>query len=515
MCFPTPLHRTGSNDQGKLDQGPGQGAGSENSSRAVGPTNFNSGPSSSAPMLSAHGRNVIMRYTTRREVLHPQGIAVESIRMRINQTLSNSAKIRGSTPYIKMANIWAHVGCIFLFLANHSAWELGNRLDKAKLCLLRDLNIPELEFQMDIEKVKIFVTGVLLADTGVVTAAHPEIVGSIHGMRQGNACTCAIRFIVEKNEVVNEALRSEKIFLHCRARNVRVFSNNKAVKVWQMQVTEIEVRTISVPWIEDVTREADNEVDEASAPQPKSAKTKGKDPAKCSPSTSPSPCKGILKCATSGEPLLSIPILAFSHRLPIPAPICKVAPEYRIIDGDTEPIVDPDGLHVPIEADGRDLFCFVKGTGIDVFVRSHICGLFEVVGYRDGSAQIGYRVTGERGVVTGICFLPTHTKSVYLAWWTERKKLDTVLGDFNARHTDWDPNADHYNRPGRWLREWLMLHCYNLVPSNQTTFHDISVIDLCLHQSPYVKHRYLDIVRLDVNLLKDLIRRCLAWKKAD
>src|SRR5207237_3797850 len=64
-----------------------------------------------------------------------------------------------------------------------------------------------------------------------------------------------------------------------------------------------------------------------------------------------------------------------------------------------EPPVDLDGQQVPIEADGWELFSFVKGSGVEVFVRAQVCGLFDVVGHGDGSARVGYWEDGERRVL--------------------------------------------------------------------------------------------------------------------
>ncbi|KAG0643424.1 hypothetical protein HOY80DRAFT_1092885 [Tuber brumale] len=522
-------------------------------------------PSFSSSTPNTCGLNLIMRFATRRKVLLPEGVAAESIGNHINVTLSNSAKIRGTAPYVKVANIRAHVVCIFPSLANHSASELENRLDKAKVGLLRDLNIREFQFQMDVEKVKIFVLGVTLADTGqgsiwavegcigdkatdglgtdleasnpgVLTAARSEIMGSIYGMRQANTCTCTIKFVVEKNEVINEALQSGKIFLHGRTHSVRVFTDNKPAKICgNMSVNFTSYNqcpalyttaksTASPPHMTDVdssTRESKMGTEEEMPPWEKKVGTPDPDGKDADVVNLPhsglrtSPVTRIMRLTRPLPPSPRLQRLKARNWPNLPSPtspsprngILKHTAEYQIIDGNTskvvntdslnvrrrgqnrvlafdlfayidvffvlEPPVDMDGLHVPMEVDGWDLFSFVKSLSVELAVL---------------------------------------------------RKPDTVLGDFNARYMDWDPTADRYNRPGKWLQEWLILHCYNLVPPNQTTFRDISMIDLCMHQSPYIIHRYLDItgckhatqmIMLYVDLLKDIVRRPPAWKKAD
>src|SRR5207302_589805 len=189
-----------------------------------------------------------------------------------------------------------------------------------------------------------------------------------------------------------------------------------------------------------------------------------------------------------------------------------------------EPPVDPDGHHVPIEADGWELFSFVKGSGVEVFVCAQVCGLFDVVGHGGGSARVGYWEDGERRVLAGAYFPPTHTKATYTAWLDEMGVPDTAFGDFNARHRDWDPRADTYNSPGKWLRDWYVSRSLNMVPTTQPTFRDVSMIDLCLHKAPYLKHRYMDLagcehvaqlIKFRADTPEDLVRRRPAWKKAD
>src|SRR5437879_7030372 len=107
-----------------------------------------------------------MRFATRKEVNLPEGVTVEGIRNRINITLFGQGKIRGSMPYVRAGHVRSEIGCIFLTLSAHTMEELGNRLDKARVDLLRELKLPDFEFQENREKVKIFVTGVPLADTG-------------------------------------------------------------------------------------------------------------------------------------------------------------------------------------------------------------------------------------------------------------------------------------------------------------------------------------------------------------
>ncbi|KAG0639031.1 hypothetical protein HOY80DRAFT_1046307 [Tuber brumale] len=437
------------------------------------PRNSTPAPPSSSPTPNARGRNLTLKFTKRRKVPLPEGVTAESIRACINVTRSNSAKSCWCLPYIKVANIRACVTCIFLSLASHGSSELGNWHEKAKVGLRQHLNIPDFELQMDVEKVKIFFPGELRTDTrrgssyavegwlgnraidglrsdleastpGVVTAAHPKMMESIYGMRLANA-----------------SLQSGMIFLHCWARNVRVFTDNKLDKRTGEEMLPLEKKGAnnrlrwqrsrhsrsSTPKIEEVASDENNEANKASAPRPKSAMAKE-------------------------------PVAAFGDRPAIPVPARQVAMEYQLMDGNTskigtrasklgwilrvpylmsittialnmgrsspnrvqafdlfsyvyvffilEPLVDLNVIHVPIEVDGGDLFSFVNGSGVAVFVHSHISGLPEIVGHGDGSAWIRYWEQRERLVVAEIYVPVRHTKSRY-TWKVAQRMAHPIL----------------------------------------------------------------------------------------
>ncbi|KAG0644138.1 hypothetical protein HOY80DRAFT_1031046 [Tuber brumale] len=91
-----------------------------------------------------------------------------------------------------------------------------------------------------------------------------------------------------------------------------------------------------------VTSNADNEVDEDIAPESKSAKGNGKEPAQPSAFTNSSLQLVILKGTADGEPLLSAHISTFDHRPPTPAQAGQEATKYQIINGDTGKVMYSD-----------------------------------------------------------------------------------------------------------------------------------------------------------------------------
>ena len=84
----------------------------------------------------------------------------------MNAVFSNSAKIRGSYPYLKEVRLLADIGCIFMTFAEHSAEQVAGLLEKTHTVLMRDFSLSDFSFARDTLQVKILVIGVPLADTG-------------------------------------------------------------------------------------------------------------------------------------------------------------------------------------------------------------------------------------------------------------------------------------------------------------------------------------------------------------
>ena len=121
-------------------------------------------------------------------------------------------------------------------------------------------------------KVKILVSGVLLAptgrgslwrpedwtgdrafdglrtdiegsDPGVIAAGRPNMLGSVFTMKQAGATSCGIRFTLERNDASDKVLFSGRVFLFGKSRNARFFEEHRSAPVCNkcLQVGHVEM----------------------------------------------------------------------------------------------------------------------------------------------------------------------------------------------------------------------------------------------------------------------------------
>jgi len=193
-------------------------------------------------------------------------------------------------------------------------------------------------------------------------------------------------------------------------------------------------------------------------------------------------------------------------------------------------IVDPprkvDGGGVVHEHVDFDLCSFVRASGVEVFVRSSLSGLFLVDLHDMVTCVIMYDEGGVRRRIGGV-YVPPGTKklewSVYEMAWDD---CDFLMGDFNAKHDDWNP----FPRPGNmhisdchglWLSGFCDRNGLRVHPPKGCTFRNISAIDLFIGSSTtrvsYNGKTGLEhvavIARLEVDEPTDMVRRRPAWRK--
>ena len=191
-------------------------------------------------------------------------------------------------------------------------------------------------------------------------------------------------------------------------------------------------------------------------------------------------------------------------------------------------VVDPphkvDGGSVVHEHVDFDLFSFVQAPGVEVFVRSCLSGLFLVDLHDMVTCIVMYDVGGVRRRIGGVYVLPSLRKPEWLdseATWDD---CDFLMGNFNARHDDWNPTP----RPGSmrisdchglWLSQFCDRTGLWVYPPSGCTFRNISAIDLFIGNSEtrvsYDRKAGLEhvaiIVRLEVDGAIDVVRRQPAW----
>jgi len=193
-------------------------------------------------------------------------------------------------------------------------------------------------------------------------------------------------------------------------------------------------------------------------------------------------------------------------------------------------IVDPprkvDGGGVVHEHVDFDLFSFVLASGVEVFVRSSLSGLFLVDVHDMVTCVIMYDVGGMRRRIGGV-YVPPSTKklewSAYEAAWDD---CDFLMGDFNAKHDSWN-QASRTGKMhisdchGLWLSQFCDRNGLRVHPPTGCTFRNISVIDLFIgHSTTRVSYdgkagleHVAVIARLEVDEPTDMVRRRPAWKK--
>jgi len=110
-------------------------------------------------------------------------------------------------------------------------------------------------------------------------------------------------------------------------------------------------------------------------------------------------------------------------------------------------IVDPprraDGGGVVHEHVDFDLFSFVQASGVEVFVRSSLSGLFLVDLHDMVTCVIMYDVGGVRRRIGGVYVPPKMDRLEWSACEVTWDDCEFLMGDFNTKHDSWNPNPRH------------------------------------------------------------------------
>jgi len=229
--------------------------------------------STSCPSPNARQHHITMRFDAGKLTQLP--VTPEAIRIRMNQTLSNLGKVSDKTPYIREARCKLETGYIYLTLAEYTATQVWDRLERCRSTLIRELRssgLTNFVYHKDVAKVKILVSGVPLAPTGrgslwkpedwtgdrafdglrrdsegsnpgVITAGRPNMLGSVFSMKQAGATSCGIRFTLERNDACDKVLSCGRVFLFGKSRNARFFEEHRSAPVCNkcLQVGHVEM----------------------------------------------------------------------------------------------------------------------------------------------------------------------------------------------------------------------------------------------------------------------------------
>jgi len=171
------------------------------------------------------------------------------------------------------------------------------------------------------------------------------------------------------------------------------------------------------------------------------------------------------------------------------------------------------------------LFSFVQASGVEVFVRSSLSGLFLVDMHDMVTCVIMYDVGGVGRRIGGVYVPPNTKRQEWLAFEVTWDDCDFLMGDFNAKHDDWNPHQRSGSMHisdchGLWLTQFCDQNGLRVHPPGGCTFRNISAIDLFIGSSitrvSYDGKAGLEhvaiIARLEVDEPVDLVRRRPAWR---
>jgi len=121
------------------------------------------------------------------------------------------------------------------------------------------------------------------------------------------------------------------------------------------------------------------------------------------------------------------------------------------------------------ENDDYELFPFVVGSGVEVFVKRSMVGLFSLVKHDLNVAGLMYnRMDGSEGICGGVYIWPEDRKDTVEGILEEIVGWDWAAGDYNARHEH--RNDPHTNAIGRVVRRWTVENDYIVKIPKEPTF---------------------------------------------
>jgi len=99
---------------------------------------------------------------------------------------------------------------------------------------------------------------------------------------------------------------------------------------------------------------------------------------------------------------------------------------------------EDNGVAVVHDSTGLDLFSFVTGSGLGVYIRSLLVGLFRLVRHDAGGDCMTFYDRDEMIIVGVVCVRPGEKKDLFLELSKTLDSLDCLCGDFNARNILWE-----------------------------------------------------------------------------
>jgi len=160
--------------------------------------------------------------------------------------------------------------------------------------------------------------------------------------------------------------------------------------------------------------------------------------------------------------------------------------------------VRKDGEFVQHESEMYELISFVKGSGVEVFVKKGLMGWVEVEEHDEWMVVLKEKEKddeeGMRSVRIGEAYIRSHrgVAEVNLGM-GKLGRCDVIMGDFNARNPRWGTISEDtmMNVYRRRLSRWMDNQKFEVVQHDKVTFRTISTIDLTMfkksHKQPKVQ----------------------------
>jgi len=142
--------------------------------------------------------------------------------------------------------------------------------------------------------------------------------------------------------------------------------------------------------------------------------------------------------------------------------------------------VGKDGMVVAHEERDVELLSFVGGSGVAVYARSDVMGLFDIVCHEPYFCTVGMMGTGGVGLTVAGVYIPPRLSGVML---TDIVRgigdVDIMFGDFNAGHPEWSEGVDVTHYPsGDALLTFAIEAGFRWIVARANTYRDVSVLEL-------------------------------------
>lgn len=197
-----------------------------------------------------------------------------------------------------------------------------------------------------------------------------------------------------------------------------------------------------------------------------------------------------------------------------------------VIDGPTT----QDGEYVDHECKYYELISYVKGSGVEVYIKREWLGWVTVEKHNEFGVVLSYKEKRKekKTRMAGIYLKPNRSISYLEEGMEDLEDCDIIMGDLNARNPLWGGKAgdNETNQHGRTIKKWTDKNGVDIVEHDHKTFRTVSVIDITLYKKDetILKVHLVDkvglehcgqVVRKCLEEPVGLIERSIAWKKVD